>query len=391
MDRKRKTILFTNVGADLYGADYLLLCLVRSLDRERFRSVVLVPYDGPLVAELESAGATVRVKKFPVLRRSVFTPAGVIWFACQMLRSLLYLVVLSFRERVDIFHTNTASIWPPGIVATLLGKKHVWQVMELVESPRLVGWAMSKMTGLFSSKVFCISDAVRLHFARDNSARAEKFQTLYHGVNLGEYDPSRCDRAGMRRTLGIPADARVVMYAGRFSSWKGQDVFAEAVQILGKQDAVNAPAAHFIMLGSCFPGQEEFERDLDARLKKLPEPALVHRAGFQRNLPEWIAASDIFVLPSKRPEPNATVLIGAMAMGLACVGTNIGGTVETIVDGETGVLIQPDSPEAVAAALASLLTDPAKVEKMGKAGRERALAVFSIDRYCETIAREYEK
>ena len=389
MDRKRKTILFTNVGADLYGADYLLLCLVQSLDRARFRSIVLVPYDGPLVPELEAAGATVRVKKFPVLRRSVFNPFGLVWFACQMVTSLVYLMVLSFRERVDIFHTNTASIWPPGIVASLLGKKHVWQIMELVESPRVVGWAMSKMTGIFSSQVFCISDAVRLHFSKDNPGRATKFQTLYHGVNLDEYDPARCDRAAMRRTLGVPPDARVVMYAGRFSSWKGQDVFAEAVQILVKK--AEASGMHFIVLGSCFPGQEEFERDLDARMKKLPNPGLVHRAGFQRNLPEWMAASDIFVLPSKRPEPNATVLIGAMAMGLACVGTNIGGTVETIVEGETGRLIPPDSPDALADALAALLADPAMTEKMGKAGRARALAVFSIARYCDTVRSEYEK
>ena len=391
MDRKRKTILLTNVGADLYGADYVLLCLVKSLDREKFRSIVLVPYEGPLIAELIAAGATVRVRSFPVLRRSVFTPIGLIRFAWQMLVSLAYLIVFSIREKVDIFHTNTASIWPPGIVASLLRKKHIWQIMELVETPRVVGWAMSKMTGIFSSRVFCISDAVRFHFLRDVSGYAAKFQTLYHGVNLDEYNPARCDRAAMRRTLGIPADARVVMYAGRFSSWKGQDVFAEALRMVLESNGAAAASTHFIVLGSCFPGQEEFERKLDARLKKLPNPGLVHRAGFQRNLPEWMAASDIFVLPSKRPEPNATVLIGAMAMGLACIGTNIGGTVETIVDGETGSLIAPDSPEILAKALTLLLANDALVEKMGKAGRERALAVFSIDRYCETICTEYEK
>jgi glycosyltransferase involved in cell wall biosynthesis len=80
-----------------------------------------------------------------------------------------------------------------------------------------------------------------------------------------------------------------------------------------------------------------------------------------------------------------------MAMGLACVGTNIGGTVETIVDGKTGSLILPDSPEAVADALTPLLADPTMAKNMGTSGRDRALAVFSIDRYCETICREYEK
>ena len=386
-----KTILFANVGADLYGADYVLLCLIRSLDAARFRSIVLVPYSGPLVAELEAAGAKVLVREFPVLRRSVFTPWGLLRFAWQMTTAVVFLIRLALREGVDIFHTNTASIWPPGIAAAILRKPHIWQVMELVESPRVVGWAMSKMTGTFSSRVFCISDAVRRHFLKDNPGKAAKFETLYHGVNLDEYDPARCDRAGMRTSLGIPLSSPVVMYAGRFSAWKGQDVFAEALRIMEQSGTVQKHAVHFIMLGSCFPGQEEFESDLGARLRTLSDPGCCHRAGFQRNLPEWMAASDIFALPSKRPEPNATVLIGAMAMGLACVGTNIGGTVETIIEGKTGSLIAPDSPDALAAALSALVGDSACVAMLGAAGRERALEVFSINNYCETVRREYEK
>ena len=391
MSSPRKTILFTNVGADLYGADYVLLCLVKSLDRRKFRSIVLVPYDGLLVGELEAAGATVYVREFPVLRRSVFNPVGLLRFSWQMVTSVVFLITLATRERVDIFHTNTASIWPPGIAAAILRKRHIWQVMELVESPRVVRWAMSKMTGLFSFKVFCISNAVRQHFLRDNPGLDAKFQTLYHGVNLDEYDPLRCNRGAIRSSLGIPVNAPVVIYAGRFSAWKGQEVFSEAIQILVKQGIANNHSAHFIVLGSCFPGQEEFERDMDSRLQKLAAPGCIRRAGFQRNLPEWMAASDIFVLPSKRPEPNATALIGAMSMGIACVGTNIGGTVETIVDGETGILIPPGSPEALADALTALITDPVKTKGMGAAGRSRALEMFSINRYCETIVKQYEK
>lgn len=391
MISQRKTILFTNVGADLYGADYVLLCLVRSLDPARFRSIVLVPYDGPLVAELKAAGAAVQVQEFPVLRRSVFTPFGLVRFAWQMVTSLVFLIRLAVCERVDIFHTNTASIWPPGIAAAILRKPHVWQIMELVESPRVVGWAMSKMTGIFSSKVFCISDAVRKHFLMDNPGRDSKFQTLYHGVSLEEYDPARCDRVAMRKKLGIPQDVPVVMYAGRFSAWKGQDVFSDALHLLERRGDMARLGLHVIVLGSCFPGQEEFETNLDERLLKLACQDRVHRAGFQRNLPEWMSASDVFVLPSKRPEPNATVLIGAMSMGLACVGTNIGGTVETIVDGETGLLVQPDAPEELADALVSLLSEPGRSSRMGAAGRLRAMKIFSMTNYCDTVREEYDR
>jgi len=387
----RKTILFTNVGADLYGADYVLLCLVRSLDPRQFRSIVIVPYDGPLVPELRQAGAEVIVREFPVLRRGVFRPAGLLRFAWQLIASLAFLVSLARSAKVDIFHTNTASLWTPGFAAAVLRKPHVWQIMELVERPRLVRRAMSKITGIFSTRVFCISDAVKAHFVEDNPGRAAKFQTLYHGVDPAEYDPSVSGRLNIRAQLGIGEGALVVLYAGRFSEWKGQDVLATAAEILCSQGIAQRFDIQFVFLGSCFPGYEHCQRDLEARLASLSKAGRTHLAGFQRNLPDWMAASDIFVLPSKRPEPNATVLIGAMSMGLPCIGTNIGGTVETIEAGKTGLLIPPDNPQALADAISRLASDPKLREQMGRAGRHRAEDVFSVARYCRTITSAYDE
>ena len=387
----KKTILFANVGADLYGADYVLLGLVKSLDPSRFRSTVIVPYDGPLVPELRKAGAEVIIREFPVLRRGIFTPFGLLRFAWQSVASLAFLTTLAVKSKADIFHTNTACLWTPGFAAALLRKPHVWQIMELVERPRLVRRAMSKITGIFSTRVFCISDAVRNHFVQDNPGRSGKFQTLYHGVDTAEYDPSASGRTNIREQLGIGPNAFVVLYAGRFSEWKGQDVLAKAAETLSNQGIAQRFDMHFIFLGSCFPGYEHCQTDLENILASLPETTRTHLAGFQRNLPDWMAASDIFVLPSKRPEPNATVLIGAMTMGLTCIGTNIGGTVETIEKEMTGLLIPPEDPRALADAIAHLAEDPALREQMGRAGRHRAKELFSVARYCQTITAAYDE
>jgi glycosyltransferase involved in cell wall biosynthesis len=382
-----KTILFINVGADMYGADYVLLCLVRSLDPAEFRSIILVPYAGPLVEELEQSGARVIVREFPVLRRSVFTPLGILRFAFQMAAGLLFTFRLARKEKVDIFHTNTASLWPPGIIARLLRRPHFWQVMELVEKPRLVSLVMSKLVGAFSTRVFCISDAVRRHFLSDNPGREAIFQTLYHGVDTSQYDPEKANGTLVRSSLGIPTESVVVLYAGRFSAWKGQEIFARAIPGILKQAECDI---RFLMIGSCFHGQEHFADDLRDLLVSLKlEPGRVFVEGFQNNLPDWMAASDIFVLPSKRPEPNATVLIGAMSMGLPCIGTNIGGTAETIQDGATGILISPSDVAALQAAVLRLAKGSPLRRQMGAAGRARAMKVFSVENYCETIKRAY--
>lgn len=385
----RKTILFTNVGADLYGADYVLLCLVKSLDPHRFRSIVIVPYDGPLVPELRKAGAEVIVREFPVLRRGIFTPLGVIRFVWQTVSSVVFLTLLARRHKADIFHTNTACLWAPAFVAAITHKPHVWQIMELVERPRLVRWAMSKMTAVFSTRVFCISDAVRNHFLEGNTRYAPKFQTLYHGVDQDEYDPAATGDLHIREQLGISNEALVVLYAGRFSEWKGQDVMAAAAKLLCDRGLARRLDMHFIFLGSCFPGYEHCQTDLAAGLGQLPEPTRARMHGFQRNLPDWMKAADIFVLPSKRPEPNATVLIAAMTMGLPCIGTNIGGTVETIDQGKTGLLVPPDNPEALAEAIACLASDTSLRDSMGRQGRIRTRELFSIGNYCRTVTAVY--
>ena len=363
---------------------------MRSLDPSCFRIIVIVPCDGPLVPELRKSGAKVIIRELPVLRRGVFTPFGLIRFAWQSVTSVFFLAALAGAAKVDIFHTNTACLWTPGLVATIKSKPHIWQVMELVEKPQLVRWAMSKMTSIFSTRVYCISDAVRRHFLQGNARYAAKFKTLYHGVDQAEYDPDATGDLTIREDFGISDNGIVILYAGRFSEWKGQDVMAAAAKLLCDRGLARRFDMHFIFLGSCFPGYEQCQADLAAALGQLTEPARVHMKGFQRNLPDWIRASDIFVLPSKRPEPNATVLIAAMTMGLPCIGTNIGGTIETIDQGETGLLVPPDDPEAIANAIAALASDPSLRESMGCKGRIRARELFSIGNYCCTITAAYD-
>jgi len=352
---------------------------------------VIVPYDGPLVPELRKAGAEVIVREFPVLRRGVFTPWGLMRFAWQTVSSVVFLKCLARSRKVDVFHTNTASLWAPGFAAAVMRKPHAWQIMELVERPKLVRWAMSKMTAVFSTRVFCISDAVRDHFLEGNARYATKFQTLYHGVDQAEYDPAVTGDPHLRERLGISKEALVVLYAGRFSEWKGQDVLAATARLLCDRGLAQRLDMHFIFLGSCFPGYEHCQTDLAAELGKLPEPRRAHLRGFQRNLPDWMQAADVFVLPSKRPEPNATVLIAAMTMGLPCIGTNIGGTVETIDQGKTGLLVPPDDPEALAEAIAHLASDVSLRDSMGYQGSIRARELFSVDTYCKTVIAAYDE
>ncbi len=384
MDTKR--IIYLHASAELFGSDYVLLSLLKSLDRSLYEPLVLLPFHGPLCKELEKAEVEYEIHDLPVLRRQYFTPWGLVGFSFKMVRCVSVLVRMIKRRRVFAIHTNTAAVWAGGIAAKLTRRPHYWQVMELVERPRLVSWMMRKIVGHFSTKVFCISNAVRDFFIQANPKKKTLFQTVYHGVDRSVYD-QQMSGSTLRAELGLDEDCTLVLFAGRFNAWKGQDVLAESMPIVFEQ----TQKIHFLFIGSCFPGQEHFEDELKVQVEELVRQGCKATVlGFQSNLPEWLAASDVFVLPSTSPEPNATVTIAAMSMGLPVIGTNIGGTPESVLNGETGLLVDPDEPKQLANAIAVLARDDVLRAAMGKNGYQRALQMFSIENYCQKVTAAYE-
>ncbi len=391
MTQKPMNILYCHSNAELYGSDYVLLNLLKSLDQTRYRPLVILPVQGPLCGELDKHSIPYLIYDLAVLRRSHMTPWGLPAFLWLFMRSVLFLRRCALENGIDVFHTNTAAIWSGGVAARWMGKKHVWQVMELIERPRIVSWLMRKMVGRFSDHVFCISDAVRKYFLAANPGMEGKFKTLYQGVDLAQYDPQRILGDGVRKKLELDPDTVLVMFAGRFNAWKGQDVLASAIpRVLGRKKSETK--IHFVFLGSCFAGREEFQQQLEQQIAAMPEHAQrISLFGFQDNLPEWLAAADIFILPSKQPEPGATVTIAAMAMKKPIIGTNIGGTPEAVVDGVTGLLMPPDDVQALADKILTLAENPALRKRMGEEAFQRARQLFSNEHYCQTVTEAYEK
>jgi glycosyltransferase involved in cell wall biosynthesis len=102
-----------------------------------------------------------------------------------------------------------------------------------------------------------------------------------------------------------------------------------------------------------------------------------------------IAALDVMVLPSGQPEPFSGAVLEAMALAKPVVGTRLGGTVEQIDDGVTGLLVPPNEPAAMAAALCRLFGDPALRDRMGQAGRKRFLERFEFEPFYAAMLALY--
>jgi glycosyltransferase involved in cell wall biosynthesis len=385
-----KKILFLHASAERYGSDRVLLGLLLSLDKDSYYPIVVLPFDGPLVQELIRHNIEYKILKLPVLRRELFNLKGILQYLTRSVVCFFQLTYLVLADQISIIHTNTSAVIIGGFVSCITKRKHVWQIMEIIEKPYLLRCALAKIVGIFSSEVFCISDSVRKHFITFNTEkRIPKFKTLYHGVDPLVYRFSQTYRHTIRQQLGVHEASTVVGYIGRFNAWKGQDVFMEAVKkcIAQEQDV----QLHFLIIGSCFQGQDKYrialEHDLsaDSNLKKN-----VSLYGFQDNIHEWLSAIDILVLPSKLPEPNATIVLAAMATAVPVIGTNIGGTLETIIDKETGLLIPPNNPDSLCENILYLAKNKDLRVTMGRKGLDRVQNVFSLKNYNDTIQKAYE-
>ena len=115
-----------------------------------------------------------------------------------------------------------------------------------------------------------------------------------------------------------------------------------------------------------------------------------HFAGFQADVRPYLAAMNLLVLPS-RAEALGLALLEAMAMEKPVIASRVGGIPEVVEHGVTGLLVDPNDPDALAAALISLIEDPGRRDLMGEAGRQRVVAQFCLERTVAAMEQLYEE
>lgn len=183
-------------------------------------------------------------------------------------------------------------------------------------------------------------------------------------------------RAEIRSELAIDDATTLLLVLGRFEVRKGHRYFVDAISEL-----VSSGLAVAAVLAGEGPEEEELRRYVAQR--GLSD--VIHFVGQQRNVWDWLDATDALVLPSVADEDFPIVILEAMAAGRPVVASRVAGTGEQVVDGETGVLVPPRDTAALAAAISSLIEDPATAERLGAAGRQRYEAEFAnacaVERY----------
>ncbi len=379
-----RTALILHSSAGLYGADVQLLAIARGLDPGRWRAVCVLPESGELGPLLEDAGARVVVRPgLAVLRRRLANPVGAARLARAARADRREVGALAAEAGAAVIHDNTSVVLSGGAVARAAGAGHVVHVREIYAGAGGAAtgalWPLLRRRILRAGVVACISEAVAVQFGG-----APNVAVLRDGLPR---EPAPPPRAAARAELGVPQEAFAVALVGRISDWKGQDVLARALAA----PELAGVGAIGIVAGAPVPGAEADAAALDALAAELGVGDRLLRLGFRRDVDTVLGAADAVVVPSKRPEPLGLVALEAAAAGLPVVASDAGGVVEAVEHGRTGLLVPPDDPAALAAALRELASDPARAAALGAAGRELVARRFGRDRMLAELQTAYDR
>jgi glycosyltransferase involved in cell wall biosynthesis len=308
------------------------------------------------------------------------------------LRALAQLARIARRDRPALVHTHAAKGGTLGRVAVMLAfPRKRPAVVHTFHGHSLTGYFSSRTARIYTrierflarrtDVLVAVSEEVRDDLVGLGVAPREQFEVVRLGLDLSAFagDGDReARRAALRAQWGVGPEEQVVTLVARLVAIKRVDRFLAMAALLRDR-----PHTRFVIVG---------DGDLREQLQASePARALGDRivwAGFRRDVPDVCFASDVVVLTSDN-EGTPVSLIEAQAAAVPVVSTSVGGVRSVVLDGESGLLA--DEPEALAAAVGSLLDDPARAAAMAVRGREHVLATFGVERLVDDLDRLYRR
>ena len=358
-------LLFVSSYSDLGGGETALLTLAQHLAPDRYFPHLLVPREGQLSQRWRELGWPVHVR--PWRGATVyFIPA--LW---ARLPIRYFIERLIHEQDIRAVHSDYHSLPMTLPAAESAGIPALWTCMGWWFHPR--PWQRRFFQR--PAATFAHSRAIKHGFLGDPPFMPpERIEVLYPGVDTGRFHPG-LEGLKLRFEQNLSPQTPVVALIARFQEVKGHEVF----QQMARQVALQIPQAHFLVAGENTQSQADLNLKNRMLSRAMSDRLLrdrLHYLGFRPDVEQVVAAADVVVC-SSHFEGYGVVNIEAMACGKPVVSTNRGGPAETIVDGETGYLVPPDDPAALARPVLELLRDAVLRQRMGAAGRARVEAMFS--------------
>ena len=290
------------------------------------------------------------------------------------------------RTPVDVLHTHLShDHWLAVSAVTLLhpGRRRVplqVRTVHTLRPPRSLSnrWLLRRG----AAHLITVSSTLQRDLAEKLGISSTHVSAIAGAVDSQRFHPG-LSGAHIRRELGMSATTPLVGIVARLAPSRGHLTLVEAFA----QVHAAIPAARLLIIG-----KGEFRPHIERRIRELGLADAVVFGGYREDdLPEVLAAMDVFVLLAPGSEGSCRAVLEAMAAGKAVVATRVGALQDIVLDGETGLLIAPQAHSALAHAISRLLRAPEQARQMGLRGRQRSEHVFSRQRQVEAVLQLYHQ
>jgi glycosyltransferase involved in cell wall biosynthesis len=268
-----------------------------------------------------------------------------------------------------------------GLAARHLGIPCIWHVQDFISE---------RFLGLYRRAFALAARVLPNHIIADGAAISrqlnpvkDRLSVILNGVDSNVFHPG-IDGASVRAEFGLPAGAIVIGHVGRMTPWKGQHYLLEAFARIARE----SPNAYLLFVGDPVFDNDSYQNKLLNLTAELGLTERVRFAGYRHDMPEVLAAMDVFAFTSVEKDTSPLALLSAMSSGLAILAFDIEGVTE-LMTLEHCCLVPVAQVEPMADSLNLLISDPTLRRRLARNARQQAKTALSLDRYVPAMEKVF--
>ena len=329
-------------------------------------------------------------KKVKLIRLQVHSKNPILIF----FNSIILIFIILFYQ-ISIVHVRSrAPAWSCLLATKITRRKFVttFHGTYNFSNPikKLYNSVMIRSDLIIAGSNFIFSH-ININYSKYLSAK-KKFLVIFRGINVDYYDPTTIHESDENKLISnwkIKKDKKIILMPGRLTAWKGQKIFIEALDLVNKE--LGYEAFYAIILGS-----DQGRNVYTKKIKRLTEQyRLTNQLKFIDHCKDMSLAykvSDLVVSASIEPEAFGRVAVEAQSMKKPIIASNIGGSIETIINDKTGFLFESGNPVALSKKIIEVLNlDESTLKSMGNEGRKNVIKKFNVEKMCFSTYLEYKK
>ncbi len=311
-----------------------------------------------------------------------------------LLNSIILVGIILFYN-ISIVHARSrAPAWSCLLATKLTGRKFVTTFHGTYnfkgKLKKFYNSIMVRSDLIIAGSNFIFSHIKKNYY--DYLKSKKKFLVIFRGINVDYFDSTtklEIDEKNLLKKWEINKEKKIILVPGRLTSWKGQELLIEAVNLVKIE--LGYEAFHVVILGSD-QGRDLYKK----RLIRLTEQhRLTNQIKFINHCKDMALAyqiSDIVISPSIEPEAFGRVAIEAQSMEKLIIASNIGGSNETIIDEKTGFLFESGNAKSLSKKIIRAITmDETSINLIGKEGRKNIIQKFNVEKMCFSTYSEYKR